>query len=131
MCLYGQDLDEQHSPFSANLRWAVDLKDPSRDFIGRVALQNNVELKREKLVGLVLEKGGVLRRGMQVLDAENVEQVVGEITSGGFSPSLKKSVAFARVSLDAPEQFAVEMRGRSKAVRRTKPIFYKRGKALV
>ena len=40
MNLYGADMDESISPLEANMGWTVDLKDPDRDFIGRLATES-------------------------------------------------------------------------------------------
>src|SRR5690606_2296467 len=93
MNLYGQDMDEGITPWEANLGWTVAL-DPGRDFIGRSALerQKSVGVPRV-MVGLVMDDKGVLRHGQKVLTAAGD----GEILSGGFAPTLNKSIAFARV----------------------------------
>ena len=136
MCLYGQDLDESQSPYSANLAWAIDLADSQRMFIGRKVLESDVSAKRYRMLGLVLKKGGVMRHDMSVVafDGEQCTPL-GTITSGGFSPSLKQSIAFARVDRQLFKQYkdatiAVDIRGKPKQVEVGKPIFYKRGEAV-
>eukprot|EP00903_Cladosiphon_okamuranus_P004536 g4534.t1 len=96
-CLYGNEMDEQVSPWSANLGWTISLDDDARDFLGRSAIESARENSTlPKLVGLVMEDKGVLRAGQSVL-GERGE--TGAITSGGFSPSLEKSIALARVPI--------------------------------
>lgn len=91
MALYGNDLDEEHTPIDSGLAWTVAMKD-DRDFIGRSALESPSKFK---MIGLVLEQKGVLRADQEVvLDGE----IIGEITSGTFSPSLEKSIALARIN---------------------------------
>jgi len=41
MCLYGNDLDEQHSPVASGLGWSVDINDESRQFMGREVLEDH------------------------------------------------------------------------------------------
>lgn len=94
MMLYGNDLDETHTPLESGLQWAVSLDD-QRDFIGKRAL---LLPANKMLVGLILEDRGVLR-GHQKVVLNNQE--IGEITSGSFSPTLEKSIALARVDRDA------------------------------
>ena len=89
LCLYGNDLDEQHTPLESGIAWTVSLSD--RDFIGKSALKD--ELK-QTLIGLVLLDKGVLRSSQQVYLQE---QHIGQITSGTFSPTIQKSIALARV----------------------------------
>ncbi len=106
MALYGNDLDESHTPFDSGLKWTVSLAD-EREFIGKSALKLPGEYS---MIGLVLEDKGVLRGHQEVYVAE---EKVGEITSGTFSPSLERSIALARVStahkpkLDTTVQIAV------------------------
>jgi aminomethyltransferase len=90
MSLYGSDLDEEHTPLESGLSWAVAMKD-DREFIGREALEATQE---HKMIGLILEGKGVLRGHQPVL--QNGE-VIGEVTSGTFSPTLGESIALARV----------------------------------
>ncbi len=92
MALYGADLDEDHTPLESGLTWTVAMNN-ERDFIGRSALQ---ESPRFKMLGLLLEDKGVLR-GHQAVLIDN--QIVGEITSGTFSPTLSHSIALARINL--------------------------------
>jgi len=94
MSLYGNDLDEQHSPFESGLAWTVSL-DSERDFIGMQAL---TEPAQYNMVGLILLDRGVLR-GHQTVHLN--DQKIGEITSGTFSPTLEKSIALARVDANA------------------------------
>jgi aminomethyltransferase len=39
MNLYGQDMDENISPYEAGLKWTVDIKDAGRDFVGKAAIE--------------------------------------------------------------------------------------------
>ncbi len=89
MNLYGQDIDETHTPLTSNLGWSIAWEPAERDFIGRSGLLAEIEHGvQEKLVGLVLEERGVLR-AHQVVRVSGIGE--GEITSGSFSPTLSKS----------------------------------------
>ncbi len=125
MNLYGNDMDDDTSPLEAGMGWTVDLKDDTRDFVGKAAL---VALKEKgvavKQVGLLLDKGGVLRAGMEVV----TEKGNGITTSGVFSPSLKQSIAIARVPKDFNGDSAkVLMRGKEVDVRVLKLPFVRNG----
>ncbi|EGV38875.1 glycine cleavage system aminomethyltransferase GcvT [Neisseria weaveri] len=125
MNLYGHDMNDETSPLQAGMGWTVDLKDENRDFIGKTAL---VALKEKgvdvKQVGLLLAKGGVLREGMEVV----TEQGKGITTSGVFSPSLKQSIAIARVPKDFEGDAAkVVIRGKEVDVRVLKLPFVRNG----
>jgi glycine cleavage system T protein (aminomethyltransferase) len=127
MNLYGQDMDEDITPWEAGLAWTVSLDD-GRDFIGRAALekQKSQGVPRE-MIGVVLEDKGVLRHGQRVLTGKGE----GEILSGIFSPTLGKSIAFARVPADARGNLRVDIRGRELALRPVKYPFVREGKACI
>ena len=94
MNLYGQDMDETTNPLESGLAWTVDLKS-ERDFIGKQALlETPVTLQ---LIGLLLLDRGVLRSHQKVIARHDDKEAEGEITSGGFSPTLNQSIALARL----------------------------------
>jgi len=125
MNLYGQDMDEDVTPLESGLAWTVAMKD-ERDFIGRPALERQKAAGlKNKLVGLVLEDRGVLRPHQKVLTPAGE----GMTTSGSFSPTLQRAIAFARVPLAAQASCAVEVRGRELAARIVQPPFVRNGKA--
>ena len=129
MNLYGQDIDEQHTPQTSNLGWCVAWEPAERDFIGRDGLLREIEHGvAEKLVGLVLEERGVLR-AHQVVRVAGIGE--GEITSGSFSPTLNKSIALARLPMATADRAEVEIRGKWYPVRVVKPTFVRHGKILI
>ncbi len=126
MNLYGQDMDEGVTPFDSGLAWTVDLNG-ERDFIGKEAL---LRLPRNRqLVGLKLIDRGVLRAHQSVFTAQGE----GEITSGGFSPTLNVSVALARVpaGVQLGDTVEVDIRGKRVKAAVVKYPFVRNGKALV
>ncbi len=127
MNLYGQDMDEAVSPLESGLSWTVDLASP-RDFVGKRALSAYPPARQ--LVGLVLqEAGGVLRAHQRVHTAHGD----GAITSGTFSPTMKASIALARVpgGVATGDIVHVQIRDRRLAARVVKPPFVRNGKVLV
>ena len=126
MNLYGQDMDETVTPMESGLAWTVDMS-AERDFVGRRALE--IELPVRMLIGLVLLDPGVLRAHQQVLTAHGE----GLITSGGFAPTLNRSIALARVPTQvAPrESVRVEVRGRQLEALTVRPPFVRSGKVLI
>ncbi|MCJ1878805.1 glycine cleavage system aminomethyltransferase GcvT [Pseudomonas nitroreducens] len=129
MNLYGQDMDEDVTPLSANMGWTIAWEPEGRDFIGRKALEaQKAAGDAPKLVGLVLEERGVLR-AHQVVRVAGVGE--GEITSGSFSPTLGKSIALARVPAATGDRAEVEIRGKWYPVRVVQPNFVRHGKALI
>jgi aminomethyltransferase len=128
MNLYGNDMDENTQPFESNLGWTVALEPRERVFIGREALEPIVRNgSPRKLVGLLLEDRGVLRGHQKVLSPAGD----GEITSGTFSPTLERSIAFARVPSATANQVQVDIRGKLLNARVVKPPFVRAGKSLV
>lgn len=125
MNLYGNDMTDTVSPLEAGMAWTVDLKDENRNFIGKTAV---LALKEQgvavKQVGLLLAKGGILREGMTVL----TDAGEGITTSGVFSPSLKQSIAIARVPVGFNGNVAkVLIRGKETDVRVLKLPFVRNG----
>ena len=128
MNLYGNDMDENLSPLESGLAWTVAFEPRERDFVGRAALeaQRSAGIPR-KLVGLLLEERGVLRSHQKVVTVAGD----GEITSGTFSPTLERSVAFARVPAAAADQVQVDIRGKLLPARVVKYPFVRNGKSLL
>ncbi|MDJ0656629.1 MAG: glycine cleavage system aminomethyltransferase GcvT [Xanthomonadales bacterium] len=125
MNLYGQDMDEDTTPYEAGLAWTVALEPADRDFIGRAALERQrADGVPCALVGLVLEGRGVLRHGQRVICPGGE----GQITSGTFSPTLEQSVAMARVPTGTSGRVTVEIRNRELPARVVSPPFVRNGK---
>lgn len=128
MNLYGADMDEHTTPLESGLGWSVAWEPVDRQFIGRPVLDKQRKAGvRRRLVGLVMEGRGVLRGHQRVVTTVGD----GEITSGGFAPTLGKSVALARVPADVDDEVEVEIRGNLHKARVVKPPFARNGKALV
>ena len=125
MNLYGQDMDEHTSPMDCGLAWTVDLAS-KHDFIGRSALA--AKPIRHQL-GVVLLDRGVIR------SRQAVRTVAGDgmVTSGGFAPTLNRSIGLARlpsaVTVDAMVE--VDVRGKWLAAKTVRLPFVRRGKALI
>jgi aminomethyltransferase len=111
LALYGHEMDEATSPLEAALGWTVAWEPAEREFIGRAALEKQRAAGvAHKLVGFGLSGRGVARAG------QNVHTAAGDgvVTSGGFAPTLERSIGLARVpaevALDA--DIEIEIRGR-------------------
>lgn len=131
LCLYGTDMDETTTPLESGLAWTVGWQPESRRFLGRDALERQkAEGVPRVLVGLVLEGKGVLRNHQKVRCNGRGE---GEITSGGFAPTLQRAIALARVpaGVAAGDVCQVEIRGRRHRARVVKPPFVRHGKSLI
>lgn len=128
MNLYGLDMDESTNPLESGLGWTVAFEPADRRFIGRDALEAIRGRVPRALVGLLLEGRGVLRSHMKVRLAGGQ---TGETTSGGFSPTMRRSIALARVPAGADGRCEVEIRGAWMAARIVKPPFVRGGTILV
>ena len=123
MNLYGQDMDESVTPLESGLAWTVALKD-ERAFIGKDALlKQKTDGIENKLVGLVLQGRGVLRPGQRII----TEAGEGVTTSGSFSPTLQKAIAFARLPRAASQSCQVEIRGKLLDCNIVRPPFARNG----
>lgn len=129
MNLYGHEMDETINPYECGMAWTLAVKD-DRDFVGRKAMEDKqaqaIASGNEVMqVGLVLEGRGVLREGMTVtLDNGKT----GVITSGTFSPSLKHSIAIARIPKTEDTSANVDIRGTATPVRLIALPFVRNGK---
>jgi len=93
-CLYGNDIDDTTSPIEANLNWIVKF---GKDFIDKEIHQTQVkEGVKRKLTGLKMIDRGVPRHGYEVYDLD--KNLIGIVTSGGFSPCMKIGIAMAYIN---------------------------------
>lgn len=128
LALYGQDMDQQVSPLVSALGWTVAWQPAEREFIGRAVLEQQREQgSDEKLVGLILEDRGIMRHGQQVLAGSGS----GTVTSGGFSPTMQRSIALARVPADAAGTCQVQIRNDKRNAKIVRPPFVRHGRILV
>jgi len=120
--LHGHELSPDISPVQAKLNWAIGWDKPT--FKGASALRAERERGPERmLVGLQAADRAIPRPGMQIFDAE--DQPLGVITSGTFSPTLRKGIGLALVNptvSDADVVF-VDVRGRRLPFTITRPPF--------
>jgi aminomethyltransferase len=129
MNLYGNEMNETVSPIAANMQHTVSWQPTDRNFIGREAIVGHRKAQEQgqlpELVGLVLKQRGVLRAGQKVIS----DRGEGVITSGGFSPTLKHSIALARIPVES-QSCQVDLRGKLTAVEIVKPNFVRFGKQV-
>jgi aminomethyltransferase len=122
--LYGHELSETIDPLTAGLGFAVSFE---HDFIGKDALLA-VKAKgpAKARVGLKLETRRAARAGFKVFKND---QQVGEVTSGGFAPTVNASIAMAYV--DTPlakigDSLQIEIGGEKQNAQIVKMPFYRR-----
>ena len=109
--LHGHELTLEITPVQASASWAIGWEKPS--FSGSAALLKQRESgKNTKLRALVSQDRGIPRAGMLVKNSKG--EIVGEVTSGTFSPSLKKGIALALVypEYKVGDELIVDVRGR-------------------
>jgi aminomethyltransferase len=124
--LHGQDISLEITPVQARLGWAIGWKKDA--FWGKDKLQAEREQgPRVTLRGLVAQGRGIPRPHMSVRLTRDLP--IGEITSGTFSPTLKKGVALALVNSQVEDgaEVAVDVRGREEVFVVTKPPFVQPG----
>jgi aminomethyltransferase len=126
MMLYGNDIDQTTTPIEASLAWIVNLN--KGDFIARDILERQKKEKpKRRLICLELEGRAFPRKGYEII---HNNELVGEVTSGTFSPSLKKPIALGYLPLPLTKiGNKVEIKIRDKLFSATvvKPPFYKKG----
>lgn len=123
--LYGNDIDQNTTPFEAGIGWCVKLE--KGNFIGRDALikQKEEGLKR-KLVCFEMIDKGIPRHNYKIF-VEGKE--VGFVTSGNYSPSIDKYIGLGYVNIPFTkigQEIEIDIRGMKKAFI-VKPPFYKNG----
>lgn len=129
MNLYGTDMDETISPLECGLGWTVAWDPADRDFVGRKAVERmRTDQTRRRFVGLLLEDKGVLRNHQRVVVNDIGE---GEITSGGFSPTINRSIALGRLPAGNYEVARVDVRGKLLRVRVVATPFVREGKVRI
>jgi aminomethyltransferase len=120
--LHGQDIGPDVTPVQARLGWAVGWGKPG--FWGRDALVAEREAGPQVLLrGLVAQGRGIARPGMTVRLTPDLP--IGQVTSGTFSPTLRKGVALALVNAQVEEgaEVSVDVRGRPEVFVVTRPPF--------
>ncbi|MED4204387.1 glycine cleavage system aminomethyltransferase GcvT [Neobacillus mesonae] len=128
LALYGQELSAEISPLEAGIGFAVKLNKEA-DFIGKDALVKQKEngIPR-KIVGIEMIDRGIPRHGYPVYKGE---ELIGEVTTGTQSPTLKKNIGLALISSEHAvlnDELEVEIRGKRLKVKVVPTPFYKRGK---
>jgi aminomethyltransferase len=127
MPLYGHELGEEINPIQAGLDFAVNLR--NREFAGRDAIVKFQKSEQPSVrVGLQLEGKRPAREGAAILQGD---AIVGEVTSGTFSPTFERPIAMGYVKPTAAAPgtpIAVDIRGQHHAAQIVPLPFYQRGK---
>src|SRR5262249_25755060 len=97
LCLYGHDIDETTSPIEAGLAWSIQRRRrEGGGFPGAGRIQRElVEGPSRSRVGFLPEGKAPVREGATVTSLAG--EVIGEVTSGGFGPTLGRPIAMGYV----------------------------------
>jgi aminomethyltransferase len=127
--LYGHELDEQTTPVEVGLDRFLHFE---KEFIGKGPLVAQREKGvGKKMIGFILTVGGVPREGCSIYSGS---KEIGKVTSGNFSPSLKKGVGMGFVDPHYAEigsEIFINIHGKGAAALIVRPPFYKKEKVVV
>jgi aminomethyltransferase len=123
-CLYGNDIDDTTSPLEAGLGWITKF---TKDFTDSefLAKQKEAGVTR-KLVAFEMIDRGIPRHDYPILDAAG--EVIGKVTSGTMSPSMKLGIGLGYVTVDNSKldsEIFVEIRDKGVKAKVVKLPFYK------
>jgi len=123
-CLYGNDINETTSPIEAGLGWITKF---TKSFTNDYALsQQKANGVTRKLVGFELKDRGIPRQSYPIVDSNAV--VIGSVTSGTMSPSLKKGIGMGYVRSEFSEvgtEIGIKIRKKIVLAKVIKLPFYK------
>jgi len=126
-CLYGNDIDDTTSPLEAGLGWITKLQKDA-DFIDKDRLS---KLKEEgiqrKLVAFEMIDRGIPRHDYEIADAN--DNIIGRVTSGTMSPSMKKAIGLGYVTAEnssIDSEIYIKVRNKSLKAQVVKLPFYKK-----
>lgn len=106
--LHGQELGEGISPIQANMQWVVSMSKGT--FFGKEALQEELENGPSRsLRGFISESRRPLRQGQDILLNGDV---IGQVTSGNYSPTLGSGIAMGFISPGIEDGTQVRIRGK-------------------
>lgn len=123
-CLYGNDINDNTSPIEAGLGWITKF---TKDFINAEALKKQKEEGvSKKLIGFEISDKGIPRHGYKILNKEG--EIIGEVTSGTMSPSLKKGIGLGYVQIAYAKkdtEIFIEVRNKAIPAKVVRLPFYK------
>jgi aminomethyltransferase len=111
--LHGHELSLQITPVEASAGWAIAWE---KEFWGKQVLTTQKNDKSHRVLqGLILTERGIPRAGMRVMNQSG--EVIGEVTSGTFSPTLKTGIALALLStkMSIETRLQIDIRGKATA----------------
>ena len=126
LALHGNEITEKTNPFEAQLSRFVELD--RKNYIVNNTLNNikSQELSK-KLIGFEIQ-GRKIARSHNIIKDDN-NNIIGEVTSGTYSPTLNKSIGLGYISnksLDINSEITIEIRSKNILAKIIKIPFYKR-----
>jgi aminomethyltransferase len=128
--LYGNDIDDDHTPLEAGLGWAVKLD--KGDFIGASALRDQkAKGITRQLVGFKIDEGAraIARHGYPIVERKRPDPIIGTVTSGGPGIYVGGAIGLGYVpsALAAPgTELTIDCRGKDATATVVSGKFYKR-----
>ncbi len=111
--LYGQDISEEITPIEAGLSWIIKFE---KEFLSREILQKQKKKgEHKKFISFVVEeKGKIPRQGYSLIDKD--DNIIGNVTSGIFSPVLKKGIGLGYLWNQTPKTGSIFLSIRKKKI---------------
>jgi aminomethyltransferase len=123
-CLYGNDIDDTTSPIEAGLGWITKF---TKDFVNADQIKGHKENGvSKKLVAFEMIDRGIPRHDYEITDGSG--NVIGRVTSGTQSPSLKKAIGLGYVNLPfnkVDSEISILVRNKELKAKVVKLPFYK------
>ena len=124
-CLYGNDIDDSTSPIEAGLGWITKF---NKEFIDAETLKQQKENGvTRKLIAFEMIERGIPRHDYEIHDENN--NVIGKVTSGTMSPSLKLGIGLGYVTIDnskVDSEIFISIRDKGIKAQVVKLPFYKK-----
>ena len=123
LCLYGHDMDADTTPVEASIGWSISKSrrlggSKSAGFLGHERiLRQFAEAALRVRVGFTIDGRAPVREGTEIVDGDG--QRIGQITSGGFSPSLQQPIAMGYVPKELSAvgtELTAVVRGKPKSI---------------
>ena len=129
LCLYGHELDTEITPIEANLKWAISKERLNNGgFIGSDNVISQIKEGAKKIRVGIKPEGRLIAREKTKIYNES-EQVIGEVTSGTFGPSVNGPIAMGFVNQEFSKnetKILLEVRGKKYPANICKLPFYKK-----
>ncbi|WP_185862004.1 glycine cleavage system aminomethyltransferase GcvT [Blattabacterium cuenoti] len=121
--LYGKDISEKITPIEAGLSWIIEFK---KKFLAKGILQKQKkEGKHKQFTSFIIEeKGKIPREGYPLIDENEI--IIGSVTSGIFSPILKKGIGLGYLDNKKKKPVFISIRKKKVPIKIVKLPFYKK-----